>query len=640
MKKGCTAVLPLLLILLSAGAGTAAPADINDDSDQKPKQVVVTATKLETPEEQVGSSITVITSDQIEKMQKTLVRDVLKSVPALDVVSNGYLGGVTSVFIRGAKSEHTLVFIDGVEMNDPMATGGGFDFAHLTTDNIDRIEVLRGPQSTLYGADAIGGVINIITKRGKEGTSGFASLEGGSFNSFRGAAGGSGGNEWMQYSIGFSRTDTDGISSAEEADGNTETDPYKNTSVYGTLGVAPAESLDLDFTMRFIDTESSLDNFSGPGGDDPNYRTDGQQVFFRSQGTAYFFDDIWETKLGFSLMNYSRYSRNDTDEDHPDDSSKSTFDAQTLKFDWQNNFYFHDTNTMTFGIDTDKATGSSTYDSESPYGRYSSVFAEQSMRTTGYYLQDQIALWNAWFTTVGIRWDDNSIFGTETTYRIASAYQVYGTGIRIKGSFGTGFKAPTLYQLYSDYGDLNLAPEESTGWDFGLEQSLLKDKAVIGATIFRNDFDNMIDFDLDTWTYVNIARADTRGLELSASARATDALDFRFSYTYMRTKDLDTGAVLVRRPKHKLHFNLNYNFLNESNVNLEIIYVGHRYDNYGVDLDGYVVVNPAASYRISRSVELFGRLENLFDRQYQEADGYGTPGISVYGGIKVLFNGI
>ncbi len=637
MKIG-SAVLMLPLILLPAGAAAGAEPDAGDPQ-KKAQQVVVTATKLETPTEQVGSSISVITAQQIEKMQKTSVYDVLRSVPALDVVRSGGPGGATSVFIRGAKSEHTLVLIDGVEMNDPISTARGFDFTHLSVDNIERIEVLRGPQSTLYGSDAIGGVVNIITRRGGLRTGLSASLEGGSRNSFRGSAGASGGNEWIRYAAGFSRSDTDGISSADADAGNTERDGYENTSLYGTLSVVPSDSLDLDFSLRHIDARGNIDNFLGTGEDDPNSTEEVAQVFFRSQGTLQLFDDVWEAVLGVSLMDHDRYSRNDTDSVHPDDRDTASFEGRRVRFDWQNNFYLHDANTLTFGMETEQETGSSTYDSESAWGPYSSVFSEQSARTTGYYLQDRIALWDSWFTTLGVRWDDNSLFGTETTYRIASAYNIRRTGTAIRGTFGTGFKAPTLYQLYSDYGDVGLMPEQSTGWDFGLEQSLFGDRLAAAATMFHNEFEDMIDFDLDAWTYVNVARAETKGLELFATLEATDSLGARLGYTYTNAKDIDTGRALVRRPKNKFHFALDYGFLRKGTLNLEIVYVGERDDIGGVPLDGYVLLNPALSWRVGDTVEMFGRVENLLDRDYVEVAGYGTPGVSVYGGIRFLFSG-
>ncbi len=612
--------------------------------EEKTEEIVVTATRIETPSREVGSSVTVITNQQIEERQNTTVLEVLRTVPALDVVQSGGPGGQTSVFIRGAKSEHTLVLIDGIEMNDPMEPGRSYDLANLTTDNIERIEIIRGPQSTLYGSDAIGGVINIITKRGKGKPSGFVSAEGGSFNTFREKAGVSGDNKWANYSLGISRWDTDGISAANEKDGNHEKDDYENTSISTKLGVTPAENFNADFVLRYINAKADIDNYGGVGGDDPNNTADLEQLFFRTQARLSLFNDLWEQKLGFSLTDLDRDYRNYSDADHPADLSRDSYDGQTLKFDWQHNLYLHETNTLTLGVENEKEKGESDYYSESAWGPYTSTFKKKTARTTGYYLQDQVKLWDSWFTTLGVRLDDHSRFGSETTYRIASAYLVRQTGTKLKGTYGTGFKAPTLYQLYSQYGDKNLDPEESTGWDIGVEQSLFDKKLILGATYFSNEFDELIEFESGTSKYINVAKAEARGVEVFASARPIDDLTLRASYTYTDTEDKATGKDLLRRAKNKLGFDVNYRFIGKGNVNLGLVYVGKRDDNdYStwpakrVELNDYVLVNLAASYDITKNIQIFGRAENLLDEDYEEVKGFGTPGISAYAGIKLSF---
>jgi vitamin B12 transporter len=642
----------IVLLLLSsmmhlAYAANDGPTDNEGTDNEKTQEIVVTATKLETPVKEVGSSITVITGEQIEKMQKTSVLEVLRTVPALDVNQSGGPGGATSILIRGAKSEHTLVIMDGVEMNDPITPGRTFNFAHLSVDNIERIEILRGPQSTLYGSDAIGGVINIITKRGGGTPSAFASLEGGSYNSVREAAGSSGGNEWIQYSMGFSHWNTDGISAASEGDGNSEQDAYRNTNVYGFLSLEPVDNFDLDFTLRFIDADSNGDIGYGVGGDDPNYLTLSQQLLFRSQGRLYLFDDIWEQTLGFSFTDHDLYTRNDRDEVNPDNYLLSTYQGQILKFDWQNNFYIHDTNIATFGIETEEDKGESTYYEESIYGPWTNDFESKSARTTAYYLQDQIKLWDSWFTTLGVRVDDHTRFDTEVTYRIATAYLVQQSDTKIKASYGTGFKAPTLLQLYSYWGNEDLGPEESTGWDFGLEQSVFENRVSVGATYFYNDIDNLINF--EGATYDNVGEAVMKGVEAFGSIQPTEKLETRFSYTYTNTKDKATAEDLIRRADNKFSFILDYGFREKGNIHLDILYIGERddmvfdpitYESSRVRLDDYVTVNPAFSYLISERVQMFFRIENLFDRNYEAISGYGAPGISVYGGIKFNIQGL
>ncbi|MBW1718160.1 MAG: TonB-dependent receptor [Deltaproteobacteria bacterium] len=611
---------------------------------EKTEEVVVTATRIETASREVGSSITVITDQQIEERQNTTVLEVLRTVPALDVVRSGGPGGQTSVFIRGAQSEHTLVLIDGVEMNDPITPGRSYDFANLTTDNIERIEIIRGPQSTLYGSDAIGGVINIITKRGKGKPRGFMSAEGGSFNTFTEKAGVSGGNQWANYSLGVYHWYTDGISAANEKDGNHERDHYENTSISTRLGVTPTENLDADFILRYINAKADIDNSGDVGGDDPNNKADLEQLFSRMQVRLSLFNELWEQKFGLSLTDLDRDYRNDTDADHPSDLDRSSYDGKIFKFDWQHNLYLHETNTLTLGVENEEEKGKSKYYSDSAWGPYTSSFKEKTARTTGYYLQDQIKLWDSWFTTLGMRLDDHSRFGSETTYRITSAYLIQQTGTKLKGSFGTGFKAPTLYHLYSQYGEKNLDPEESTGWDIGVEQSLFDKKLILGVTYFSNEFDELIEFESGTSKYINIAEAETQGVEIFASMRPIDDLTLLASYTYTDTENKETGKDLLRRAPNKFGLDVNYKFTDKGNVNLGLVYVGKRDDNdYStwpakrVELGDYVLANLAASYDITRNIQVFGRVENFLDEDYEEVKGFGTPELSAFAGCKLSF---
>ncbi len=614
---------------------------------QEMDEIVVTANRSETALHEVGSSITVITREEIEQRQQPFVLDLLRTVPSLDVVRNGGDGGPTYVGIRGAKSEHTLVLMDGVRMNDPASTGGSFDFASLTTDAVERIEILRGPQSTLYGSDAIGGVINIITRRGSGRPSGFVSAKGGSFSTAREQVSVSGGAGPVNYSLGVSRQDTGGISSAAEQYGNHETDGYHATSVATRLGISPARNFDFDCIVRYLSDKADLDNGGGAAQDDPNYIVRSEQVLVRGQGRLSLFDDLWEQTLGISFNNLDREFRNDTDALHPSDLERSSFHGESLAFDWQNTLRLHKTNTLILGVETREEKARSDYYSESSYGPYSSVFPGESDRITGYYLQDRISLWDAWFTTLGVRLDDHSRFGTETTYRFTSSYLVKQTATRFKGSYGTGFKAPSLYQLYEPtYGNRSLSPEKSEGWEIGVEQALLDGRMELGATWFSNDFEDLIEFDSSASRYKNTARAESYGVELSTTVRPTDDLTLGAAYTWTKTKDKATGLELLRRPENKFSVDANYRFNKKGNVNLEIAYVGKRQDtrfdpvtyaSTRVDLGGYLLANLAASYDVTRWLQVFARVENLLDRQYEEVWGYGTPGIGGYGGVKVSF---
>ncbi len=598
-------------------------------------EVVVTATRDEVPIEQVGSSITVVTAKEIEQQQKQTVADVLRMVPGLDIVRSGGLGTNTSVFMRGAKSEHTLVLIDGIEMNDPSSSGGGYNFANLTVDNIDRIEILRGPQSTLYGSHAIGGVINIITKRGDGKFKGFLSAEGGTFYTAKENAGLSGGTDLFQYSLSLSRIDSDGISSAGAKYGNQEHDPYQNTTLATRFGITPTKNSEIDLSLRYTHSRTALDDAGGSGNDDPNRLTRTDDLYFRTQGWLSLFNDIWEQKAGVSFADINMSDNDDNDPAHPYDLLRSSFHGQSVKLDWQHTLKPHKITTIVLGVETTEENAKS----DTTGFMWSSNFPEKYSRTTGVYLQDQLNLFDAWFSTFGVRVDDHSKFGTEATYRFTSAYLIKAIDMKLKGSYGTGFKAPSLYQLYSSYGSPTLKPDKSIGWDIGLEQGLPFLKTTLGATWFRNEYSQMIDFDMTTWKYTNVAKAHSQGMELTAGLQPAQDLTLKAAYTWMETRDDITNKQLARRPKNKVSFDANYSFLKKANINLGLIYAGTRYSDTAntQKLKDYLLVNLAASYNVTKNLQVFGRVDNLFDRQYEEVAGYGTPGIGGYGGVKVSF---
>lgn len=638
-----------LVFMLGLALGAAAPlpaaAGEEDGDDQLQRvegpEVVVTANRLETETGNVGSSQTVITREQLEQKQARTLFDALRGVPGLDVARSGGRGSDASVFLRGANSGQTLVLIDGVEVNDPSSTTRSFNFTDLTTDNIERIEVVRGPQSTLYGSDAIGGVINIITRRGEGDTEMNLSLEGGSFNTWRGRFRAGGGSDTVNWSLGASREDSDGISAADEADGNTEEDGYENSSASARLGFTPAENVGIDVIARYTDSAFALDNAGGAFGDDPNHTGAQTQLVLRTEAELTLLDERWHQKLGVSLTDIGREYENGYDAAHPEDMATSEYDGSLFKIDWQHNLRFSEGNTLTVGLETEEEKGESSYVSDSAYGPYSSVFEEQTVRTTGYFVQDSIAVADRWFSTLGIRLDDHDRFGSEVTWRATTAWLFPESGTTARGSVGTGFKAPSLYQLFSEYGSIDLEPEESLGWDVGLEQADPMGYGSVGVTWFANDFDNLLDFDPVTFVYVNIAEAKTRGLEFHASAGFGEALDLAASYTWTDTEDETTGEDLLRRARHKWGLNANYGFLGKGNANLDLLWVGKRRDTdfstypaSSVELGSYLLVNLAGSWDVSEHWQLFGRLENLLDEDYQQVLGYGTYGFGGYLGLK------
>ena len=268
---------------------------------------------------------------------------------------------------------------------------------------------------------------------------------------------------------------------------------------------------------------------------------------------------------------------------------------------------------------------------------------EDDARITGYYIQDQIKLWDRFFTTLGLRLDDHDEFGSEVTYRITAVYLFEDTGTKIKTTYGTGFKAPSLYQLFAPptpwgpIGNPDLEPERSRGFDVGLEQELWDGKVLLGVTRFDNSFRNLIDFDFVVG-YVNRSKAKAKGVELFASIQPSEDISIHANYTYTDTQDESTGQRLARRPKDKIGLDVNYRFIENGNANLGIVYTGNRLNSVGgKKMGGYTVVSLAASYDINEHFQVFGRVENLLDKEYEEVDGFGTPGFSVFGGLKLMF---
>lgn len=630
----------LIIILICIRFPEASKAQTSGSQEKtklyKLEEIVVSATRTETAYKEIASSITIITAEEIESKQVTLLLDVLRTVPALDVVQLGGPGGQTSIFMRGAHSNHTLVLIDGVEANDPISPGRAFDFATLTTENIERIEILRGPQSTLYGSDAVAGIINIITKKGSGKPKISLMSDVGTFGTFKSSLELIGGYERLDYSFSLSRFDTDGISSAKESLGNTEKDGYSSTSLSTRIGFSVYENSGIDVIVRYLDSKSDIDNGGGAGLDDPNNFLETEQLYLRLQARLISLGNLWELKLGGSYSDLKRVNDNGVDPGHPESMFLSTADGTVSKFDLQNNIYIGEHNTITFGIETENETGSS-----ERTGDFPSIFNEKSERLTGYYAQDQLDIGDSFFATAGIRVDKHDRFGTHTTFRFAPALFLNKTGTKLKATYGTGFRAPSLFQLYSAFGSENLMPDESEGWDIGFEQYFLDTKLSFGVTYYKNDFKNLIDFDLGTFKYNNIGAAETKGVEVFANLADINNFTISGNYTFTDTEDKNTGESFIRRPKHKFGLDVYYRLSGKANVNFNLSAVGERDDNdfstfpsKRVKLDSYVLANIAVMYSLTGRIQLAGSVKNLFDSDYENALGFGTYGISVNGGLR------
>jgi vitamin B12 transporter len=611
-------------------------------------EVVVSATRLQTPSKEVASAVTVIGRTEIERSTRSNVLDLIQDGLGASAVRNGGPGAASSFFIRGANSEHVLVLLDGVALNDPMNPSRSYDFAHMTLDGVEQIEVLRGPQSTLYGSDALAGVVNIVTRRGSGKPRLSLETGGGAYGTARGAAALSGSAGPVGYSFGMSEFYTRGFSAASDRfPGNQEKDGYRNFTASGNLIFTLSRDAEAGLIVRSTSARTDLDSFGGPGGDDPNSVQNYDSLFLRAHARALLAGGRWEMKGGLSYVRADRTNDNPVDSLHPFDSEQGRFRSGMVQLDWQNNLFLQSGHTLTFGADLEREQGDSTYHSDGLWGPFDSNFPERSADRAGLYVQDQVRLGGRFFATAGARLDRHSRTGSALTYRFAPAFVIDETGTKFKATIGTGFKSPSLYQLYAPgtfwgpVGNERLRPEQSLGWDAGIEQAFWTGRVRTGLTYFRNDFRNLIDFD-SVLGYVNIGRARTDGVETSATFDPAADLELRVSYTRMRASDLDTGAPLPRRPKDKAGADLRWKPASDWSVRISGTYVGARpdrdYNNWPypvVTLGAYFLVDADLAFDAGPKIQVYLRGDNLLDARYETVYGYGTARRSVYAGVRV-----
>lgn len=606
-------------------------------------EVVVTASRIEEAAEAAASSITVITRKEIEQKQYRTVFDALRDVVGLDAVRSGGPGSLSSVFLRGTKSEHTLVLVDGVEVNDPSSAGRVFNFAHLSAANVERIEVLRGPQSTLYGSDSMGGVINVITRKGKGPLSGELSVEAGSFNTFRERLGLSGGTGKAHYALGVDRLDSTGISAAGEKYGNTEKDGVRNTSYSGRAGYRVSDRADVEVILRGHEARTEIDAKSGAGGDDPN-RVATSRMFSALVRGSLAATDRWNQILTVGRVETRSTDHDDFDEMHPSTWLDSRFEGRMTKVDWQNTLLLGTAHTVVGGVEWEQEGANSEYRSLSSFGPYDTRFNDRTARTWGIYAQERWMPSQAVQVTVGIRRDDHDRFGGATSGKIGGSLLVPGAGTRIRASWGTGFKAPSLYQLYSQYGNEALQPEKSASHEVGVRQPLAGPAGWVDLAYFRSRFRNLIDYDFGTSKYANTGRAKTSGFELEAGYKPASFLSLVARGTILDAKDEATGERLIRRARNRASLSVNFLASPDISAAASLIRVGKRddldfstYPSTRVTLPAYTLVNLSGEWHATKSISLFGRVENLMDKEYEDALGYGTPGRSFFAGVSGRF---
>lgn len=643
-------VLIAALIFISSPFFISANEDQENKAQKRPEhhEVVVTATRLETPAREIGSSVSIISSFDLSRFKRTFVLEALRAAPSVSTIQNGGPGGASSVFVRGANSEHALVLLDGIELNDPINPSRSADLAHFLLADVERIEILRGPQSPLYGSDALGGVVNIIPRRAAGRPRVSLTSSGGSLGIFSAQAAVSGAAESVNYSLGLSRYQTTGISAADSnLTGNSEQDGYANWTLSGRLGIALQENLEVGLFAHTVWAETEVDNFGGPYGDDPNNTQDYRSHTFKGYCRGLFLKNRWEQKLAVAFVDSRRSHHNPADDSHLGEAEHGFFAGRMVSLDWQNNLFLDAAHTLTAGIAYDREQGESEYRSESSWGSYESLFPLQKAETIGFYLQDSVRVAGRFFATAGFRYDRHSRAGDTLTYRLAPAYVFESTQTKVRASLGTGFKAPSLYQLYAPgtifgpIGNVELRPESSLGWDVGVEQSLFDGKARAAVTYFHNDFENLIVFSSFDG-YVNVGRAETKGMEVELDVRPSNSLTLNLAYTHLEARDITHDTPLLRRPEDFLSVYFSVSFLARWTAAFSLDHVGDRMDmdysawpSLSVTLPAYSLLSGVVSYDAGSNIHLFACLNNILNARYVQVFGYGTPGLSVQGGVRL-----
>jgi len=616
--------------------------------------MLITATRTPSNIDTLGSTVSLITAKDIDRKQYVSLDEVLMSVPGLNVVQSGGKGAQTSVFLRGTNSEHVLVLIDGVEMNDPSTPSGAFDFSNFLVEGVESIEVVRGSQSVLYGSDAIGGVIQIRTKKG-QGDLNFRVKAGvGTQSTHRESAVLSGEKNNFNYSVAIGRLDTDGESIAAKkklAPGSiTEDDNYENIVFSTRLGWKGFDSLEADFTARYIETEADIDggfDFSGNTAEDADATNDSEQLYLGLELKGLYADGVWQPILTASRSDIERQSKDERQS--PFGTLVDTnFDGQKTKFALQNNLFLFENQIITIGFEHESEEMNSKGFSD--FGGFiinQLTNADRDTKST--YIQDQIEVNDQLFITVGARYDDTDDFGSELTYRTTASYNAT-ENTRLHAAYGTGFKAPSLFQLFgftpnnfgSAYsGNPNLDAETSDSWEIGIDQLFFASDIKTSITYFETKVEDLITTQYIGFnsTSVNRDNADMSGVESAIHFKALSNLNIDINHTYTRTKDEDNKE-LLRRPKHKANIEFNYEPAEHININTNVLYTGHRVDVDGfgqrVDVGGYSVVNVAAAYKLSNNVKLFARLDNLTDKYYEPAYGFQALGRAGFIGVELI----
>lgn len=597
--------------------------------------IIVTANRDKRLAKTVGESVTVIDAATITSRQSVDALPLLSSTPGVTFARNGGIGAASSVYIRGAEADQTVVLFDGVKLTDPAAPGGGFNFGPLMTGETGTIEVQRGAASVLYGSQAIGGVVHFISRDASDNRQIRARAEYGSRDSVLASGGVSGTFGPLALSTGVTYVRTDGISAF---DAGTEADGFESIGGQLSARLTLSDALSIDLRGLYADSTAAYDGYPAPNYSYADAPLFGDRTDYLGYAGVNFslLDGAFTNRVGVAATRIDR-----TDEDRSGATPFVTFDAtgKTTRVEYQGGFDAGIAQ-FTFGAEREE----SRYRTEG----YGTVETAKASVNSGY---AQVALTPATGLTVtgGVRHDDHKAFGGHTVFAGSMAYTPNNGDTVIRASFGEGFKAPSLFQLYSEYGNAALNPETSQSWDAGVTHRFLGGAAEVSATYFHRDSKNLIAYvgcflnpapicvGRPNGTYDNIAKASAKGVEIGLTLRPTDGFTVAANYTHTDARDEVSGNRLARRPADVVNLNADYALPFGLSLGVGVQMSGDRFDNASNTrrLDGYVLTDVRASFPVTDSIELYGRVENVFDVDYETVYQNGQAGRGVFGGVRV-----
>jgi len=617
----------LFLVPTICCAQDATRATSFEENQAAAEPVVVTATRTGIPLDQLPASVSLISSQDLDEKQIERVSDALRELPGLNVVQTGTPGQLTSVFMRGLPSEDMQVLLDGVPINQGLA--GQFDFANLTTDDIDRIEIARGPQSTVYGPRALAGVVQIFTKQGTGEPSVTFSSEGGSYDTFRETLQSDGKIDNFDYSIGASRLDTDNARPNNE---------YRNTSGISNVGWSPNEQLRIGGLFAYSESETGNPNTIFDPRPIDHFLT---EKWFIAPHVDLQLADWWHQKLIFDYDHERQV--NDPNQDGFVGPTRALFVRTTV--DYQNDLRPTSWLTLTSGFFFSRVTaGQERPFVSQAFGPQPTFISDETDEIAGF-LETTVKLDN-FILVAGGRIDHFNQSGGVWTYRIATSYKIDQTNTTLHSSVATGF-SPASSQDKIFGNNFGLKPEKDLGWDIGFEQRLWENRVTLDASYFHNDLSNVIGFN-GLFKTLNLGAAETQGLEAELHAQPIANLALTASYTYLeaeKTSSADIsqpkGARLPRRPRNEIYVSASYLWCKKLRTTVSAKWVNAReelrFGEPNFDIEDYNFVNFAAEYEINQHLSVFGRIDNLTNEHYSEVFGFPNLGRAVYGGLKLRF---